>query len=193
MTLRLSEPAGKTAEVTTTRHWTTETLWNLQCVSPTPSCMDMGDREAFSPTLSQVPDIAVNSYFFGVGMRRVGSLKSAAHWRFFFCSFCFKPPVWKLLSRESLLYSWSWVTSGHFLKIGVFSGTELHHYNLWIYCLFFMSWALSSCQVFLRWSLTSPLCKGTVFIFTDKRSYSLNSSSRKQLSMHLLYSKWNCF
>lgn len=80
---------------------------------------------------------------------------------FFFFSFlfffCFKPPVWKLLSRESLLYSWSWVTSGHFFKIGVFSGTELHHCNLCIYCLFFMSWALSSCQVFLRWLLTSPL------------------------------------
>lgn len=128
------------------QHWELD----LDCCSST-----QGDFHARSPAVQHsdrgISLFKAHAFFFSWR-----SHPSSSFFLFFFF-FCFKPPVWKLLSRESLLYSWSWVTSGHFFKIGVFSGTELHHCNLCIYCLFFMSWALSSCQVFLRWLLTSPL------------------------------------
>lgn len=133
----------------------------------------------------------MNLRFFGVGERRVGYWKSAAHWQFFFS---FKPPLWKLLSRESLLYSWFWVTSGHFFKL-VYSVRQSCIVVVCGYAVYSSCHELfDSCQIFLRWSISSPLCKGTIFLFSQLNiATGLNPWSRKQLSMHLLYSKKNLF
>lgn len=129
--------------------------------------------------------------FFRDGGEKSGLLKICCSLTIFFS---FKPPLWKLLSRESLLYSWFWVTSGHFFKL-VYSVRQSCIVVVCGYAVYSSCHELfDSCQIFLRWSISSPLRKGTIFLFSQLNvATGLYPWSRKQLSMHLLYSKKNLF
>lgn len=193
MTLRLSEPAGKTAEVTTTRHWTTETsetssvslrhqaVWTWVTGKPSlPSslkfkflilqrtCVSLGwGREEWA-----IENLLLTDNFFFLLNHHFES--------------CWAVNLYCILDF--------WVTSGHFFKL-VYSVRQSCIVVVCGYAVYSSCHELfDSCQIFLKWSISSPLCKGTIFLFSQLNiATGLNPWSRKQLSMHLLYSKRNNF